>query len=174
MPVYLFTYHAYQTWLPDNRRGFVQEGQGVQPRNERLAASYRQAAAHLPFEFDADTQIQLIAKARAICAGDGHRLHGVVAEPSHLHALVSWRDAALAFGKVRGRIKNLLSLHLSKRAGVTGRPWFSTGSSRKRVEDQNHFNHLMSAYLPRHSGVGWYDDRGWTNLPPDMDPATLE
>jgi hypothetical protein len=164
MPVYLFTYHAYQTWLPDNRRGFVQEGQGVQPRNERLAASYRQAAAHLPFEFDADTQIQLIAKARAICAGDGLRLH----------ALVSWRDAALAFGKVRGRIKNLLSLHLSKRAGVTGRPWFSTGSSRKRVEDQNHFNHLMSAYLPRHSGVGWYDDRGSTNLPPDMDPATLE
>jgi hypothetical protein len=50
MPVYLFTYHAYQSWLPDNRRGFVQEHQGVQPTNGRLAAAYRKAASHPPYE----------------------------------------------------------------------------------------------------------------------------
>ena len=44
MPVYLFTYHAYQSWMPDRARGFVQKGRGIQPPNEALAAAYRQAA----------------------------------------------------------------------------------------------------------------------------------
>lgn len=145
MPVYLFTYHAYRSWSPDNRRGFVQESQGIQPPNECLAAAYRRAASHPPVEFDCLTQIQLIAKTHAICAGDAHRLHGAATEPTHIHVLVSWKNHSLAFNKVRGRIRNLLSLHLSRSAGVTGRPWFSGGSSRKRIKDHKHFKHLMNA-----------------------------
>jgi hypothetical protein len=119
-------------------------------------------------------QIELIAKTHAICAGDDYRLHGAGTEPTHLHALMSWQDDALDFRKVRGRIKNLLSLHLSRRVGVTGRPWFSGGSSRRRVEDQKHFDHLMKVYLPRHRGVGWYEGRGWVNLPPGVNAEALE
>jgi hypothetical protein len=174
MPVYLFTYHAYQSWMPDNPRGYVQEEEGIHPRNERLAAAYRKAATHPPFEFDALAQLQLIVKTRAVCAGDGYRLHGAATEPTHLHAVLSWADALLALGKVRGRIKNLLSLDLSRRAIVTGRPWFSTGASRRRVRDAEHLRHLLDVYLPRHRGVGWYEDRGWVNLPPGIDPDAME
>jgi hypothetical protein len=86
-------------------------------------------------------------------------------EPTHLHAVVSWPDEGLAFTRVRGRIKNLLSLDLSRRAGVTGRPWFADGGSRRRVKDEAHLAYLLDVYLPRHGGVQWFEGRGWGNLP---------
>ena len=45
MPVYLFTYHAYQSWMPDRGRGFVQKGRGIQPTNALLAHAYRRGEA---------------------------------------------------------------------------------------------------------------------------------
>jgi hypothetical protein len=33
MPVYLFTYHAYRSWMPDRPEGFVQEGRGIEAPN---------------------------------------------------------------------------------------------------------------------------------------------
>jgi hypothetical protein len=169
VPVYLFTYHAYLSWLPDRPRGFVQKGKGIQPTNQALADAYRNAANHEPFEFDAATQHRLVRKARAVCEDDGYRLHGASSEPTHLHLVVSWVDEALAYGKVRGRIKNLLSLDLSRRAGIMGRPWFAQDASRRRVRDQGHFQHLLTTYLPRHGGVQWYEGRGWVNLPDGID-----
>jgi hypothetical protein len=165
MPVYLFTYHAYRSWMPDRARGFVQKGRGIQPTNDALADAYRRAAHDEAYEFDAPAQILLISKARAVCVGDGWRLHGAVSEPTHLHAVVSWPDEGLAFTRVRGRIKNLLSLDLSRRAGVTGRPWFADGGSRRRVKDEAHLAYLLDVYLPRHGGVQWFEGRGWGNLP---------
>ena len=143
MPVYLFTYHAYGSWLPDHPRGFVDKRRGAQASNRSLGDAYRQAARHKSFEFDRLTQYHLISKARAVCAGDGFRLHGAATEPTHLHALVSWIDETIGYVKVRRRLKNLLSLDLSRRAGVTGRPWFSTGSSRRQIKDEGHFRHLL-------------------------------
>ncbi len=105
MPVYLFTYHAYQSWLPDHRRGFVKKDRGIQPTNKPLADAYRRAAKAESFEFTPLTQHHLIFKARAVCTGDGYRLHGAATEPTHLHALVSWANEAICFSKVRGRIK---------------------------------------------------------------------
>jgi hypothetical protein len=174
MPVYLFTFHAYQSWMPDRARGFVQKGKGIQPANKSMAEAYRNAAKHEPFEFDALTQCRLIWKARAVCSGDGYRLHGAATELTHLHAVVSWFDETLIFSKVRGRIKNLMSLDLSRRAGVTGRPWFAEASSRRRVEKSQHLRHLLDAYLPKHDGAGWYEDRGWVNLPVGVDPEGWE
>ena len=170
MPVYLFTYHAYQSWMPDKAKGFVQKGKGIQASNKALADAYRQEASHEPFEFNALTQSRLIWKARAVCSGDGYRLHGAATEATHLHAVVSWFDVTLRFSKVRGRIKNLMSLDLSRRAGVTGRPWFAEESSRRRVLDEEHLRYLLDAYLPKHGGVQWYEDRGWVNLPVGVDP----
>jgi hypothetical protein len=135
MPVYLFSYHAYQSWLPDQRRGYVEKGAGIQPSNAQLARAYRTEAKHTPFLFDSFAQYYLILKAHAVCAEDVYRLHGAGSEITHLHLIVSWRDHSRPFRQIRGRIKNLMSLDLSHRAGITGRPWFSTGGSRKRVND---------------------------------------
>ncbi len=146
-------------------RGFVQKGRGIQPANEALAETYRRAAVHEPFEFDAATQVQLIKKSLAVCVDETWRLHGASTELTHLHLLVRWHDDGVGFTKVRGRIKNLLSLGLSRRAGVTGRPWFSQEASRRRVRDDGHFQYLMGEYLPKHGGVQWYEGIGWRNVP---------
>jgi hypothetical protein len=111
----------------------VEKGAGIQPTNVKLARVYRTTAKHPPFLFEALTQYHLILKAQAVCLDDGHRLYGAASESTHLHMVVSWRDELLAYSKVRGRMKNLTSLDLSRRAGLTGRPWFSDGASRKRV-----------------------------------------
>ena len=160
MPVYLFTYHAYRSWMPDRPEGFVQEGQGVEAPNPRLAESYTEAAGHLPFQFEPATQRFLIVSAIDVCRHRDWRLHGGATEPTHLHLLLSWRDHA-RWQDLRGKIRNILSLELSKREGVKGRPWFSKGASRKKVRNREHFDYLMREYLPKHNGVKWFEDRGW-------------
>ncbi|MEE9211179.1 MAG: hypothetical protein V3U29_00830 [Phycisphaeraceae bacterium] len=161
MPCYLFTYHAYRSWLPDRPQGFVQKGHGIQSPNPQLARAYRDAAKQAPVEFDRAVQRVLIEKMMDICQTESLRQHAASAEPTHVHVLVSWPADGRAWSQMRGRIQNLLSLHLSRRASVTGGRWFSRGASRKRVRDREHFNYLMRRYLPRHSGVQWYEDRGW-------------
>ncbi|MHC4177581.1 MAG: hypothetical protein ACYSWU_08745, partial [Planctomycetota bacterium] len=91
MPVYLFTYHAYRSWMPDRPKGFVQEGRGIQPPDARLAKSYAEAATHPPFQFAPDVQRFLIATSLNVCQRRNWRLHAGAAKPTHLHLLVSWR-----------------------------------------------------------------------------------
>ena len=167
MPVYLFTYHAYGTWWPDRPQGFVQEGKGIQPTNTHLAQAYRAAANHTPVSFTGSQQKAMIEKLHHIAETDRLSVYGVSSDTSHLHVLVGWEDGR-GYAKVRGRIKNLLALHLSRLAGKTGRPWFVKESSRKRVKDEGHFEYLLMTYLPKHLGWQWYRRRGWVE-PPSCD-----
>jgi REP element-mobilizing transposase RayT len=148
--------------MPDRPEGFVREGDGIQPPDPRLAQSYAAAARHPPFQFASDTQRLLIATALDVCRRRKWRLHAGATEPTHLHLLVSWRGQA-RWQDVRGKIRNILSLELSKHKGVKGRPWFSHGASRKRVHNREHFDYLVHQYLRKHSGVKWFEDRGWTS-----------
>ena len=94
-------------------------------------------------------------------------LYAATVDPTHVHALVGWDDER-GYTKVRGRVKNLLSLHLSRLAGITGRTWFVKESSRKRVKDEAHFEYLLNTYLPKHLGWQWYQRRGYVE-PPSCD-----
>ena len=167
MPVYLFTYHAYGTWWPDRPQGFVQEGKGIQPANSNLAVAYRKAAKHPAVSFECAMQKQLIQKLHHIAKTDSLLLYAATVDPTHVHALVGWIDGR-GYANVRGRIKNLLSLHLSRLAGTTGSPWFVKESSRKHVKDEDHFEYLVNTYLPKHLGWQWYQRRGWVE-PPSRD-----
>ncbi len=158
MPVCLFTYHTYRSWMPDRQRGFVQKGRGIQPPSAKLARAYGKAARHPPFLLDADAQGFLIEVALDVCRRRGWKVHGIATDPTHLHVLVSWRSRA-RWQDVTGKLKNILSTALSKRAGVTGRPWFVDGSSRKQVRDREHFEYLMNEYLPDHVGCKWFQQR---------------
>ena len=62
---------------------------------------------------------------------------------------------------VRGKLKNIMSLELSKHDDTFGRPCFVDGSSRKQVEKNKHFEYLMETYLPDHGGWRWSERRGW-------------
>src|SRR5262245_55881222 len=92
MPVFHFTYHAYRSWMPDREEGFVQKHRGPQPKNEKLARAYAEAAEWSCVLFDSDDQQFLIETVLDVCGRRSWRLHAAATEPTHLHAVVSWRD----------------------------------------------------------------------------------
>jgi REP element-mobilizing transposase RayT len=155
MAVYLFTYHAYGSWLPDRPQGFVGKGKGVLPPNTKLAEQYRQRARHETMQFDPQLRQVIVDAAQQICKAKGWQLHRVEVVPSHAHLLVSWRPF-LEWKSVSNTLKRCLGIELSKELNRKG-PWFSRGSSRKQVRDRQHFNHFMQHYLPRHNGTFWQE-----------------
>jgi hypothetical protein len=171
MPVYLFTFHAYRSWMPDHPRGYTKRRRGYLAPDEDMAENYRRRANGDGILFDAALQRALIEEAGVACVHQNLRMHAGSTEPSHVHLLVSWRSAK-TWTQVRASLKSSLSRLLSRTPGGgrinpdetdTGACVLklSRGGSRKQVRDRAHFNHLMTRHLPDHSGVKWFDDRGW-------------
>jgi hypothetical protein len=46
-----------------------------------------------------------------------------------------------------------------------GKRWFVRGSSRKRVRDTRHLNHLLNVDLPNHPGLFWREGTPLPTLP---------
>jgi hypothetical protein len=151
--VYLFTFHAYRSWLPARPQGYVRRGKGIQAPDKKMAELYERDAKHPAMRFDARMRETLIISTRAICQSKGWRLHQVRATTTHVHALVSWRHFA-EWKSVSNTLKRCLGAELSKSLDRRG-PWFSRSSSRKRVCDERHFEYLMDDYLPKHGGAFW-------------------
>jgi REP element-mobilizing transposase RayT len=142
--------------MPDNPRGFVQEGEGIQPPNPELAGAYRDAASDQPYLMDQAAQRFVIDVVRDIGARRDWRIHAVACEPSHIHILVSW-ESDTTWSVLRAKFKNIIALELSKHYNQMGRHWVSDGGSRKQVKDRRHFDYLMTTYLPKHGGEQWYE-----------------
>ena len=154
MPCYLFTFHAYGTWMPDRRQGFVRRGgQGVLPPDGVLAESYRERAAETQAIFDATVQRLLIEETCIACEKQRYRGHSIATDSTHLHALVSWLDQR-PWLKIRTSLKSSLSRRLNREV-KRRHNWFVDSASRKRVKDQQHFDYLANVYLPSHRGWKW-------------------
>ncbi len=152
MPCYLFTLHAYGSWLPDRPQGYVHHDTGFQPANPAIAAAYRRRMRENTTRLESKHQQQILEVLHHMEA-DGHlRVEAVAMDPSHVHLLASWTGPS-DWSAMRRRIKHTLSHCLNTRFGQ-GR-WFSQGGSRKRVHDHEHFDHLVSHYLLSHRGVVW-------------------
>jgi REP element-mobilizing transposase RayT len=158
VPVSLFTFHAFRSWRLDHPRGYVQRGQvGVQPPQPRLAAHREGRATRPAIEFSEVQRQCLINAAIEIAARRAWIVHAIAVTASHVHVLLRWEDQA-ADRQVRDTLKRLLGLALSCEAGSTGHRWFSRGSDVTFVNDQDHFDRLISEYLPQHvkqGGVFW-------------------
>ncbi len=157
MPCYLFTWHAYGTWMPDRPQGYVRRGEGILPCNVVEAQRYRARQKEQPAAFDEATQKLLIEEATITAQFRRFRLHGVATELTHAHLLVSWHDER-SFAQVRRGLRESLTRRLN--ADANRRRWIVRGGSRRRVLDRKHFDHLMNSYLPKHSGWKWREDRG--------------
>jgi REP element-mobilizing transposase RayT len=157
--VYLFTFHAYRSWMPDHRRGFVQRGKGILKPSPQMAQSYARRARFERMVFD-DRLCSLIDQAaKEICGDRGWRLHAVVVVWSHLHALVSWQGFVDA-RRVRAVLHHGITTRLRDWTGRR-RTWLARGGSLKRVEHRRHFHHHMTLYLPghrRYGGSAWFED----------------
>lgn len=157
MPVYLFTFHAYRSWMPDHKRGFVRRKEGVLPPNRAVSNIYKQQALADEVGFDERLQRSVIDELKCSCTKQTWQLHFVSTDITHVHALVSWRSNQ-TWMQVRTSLKSSLSRNLNREHGK--RPWFSEGASRKQVRDEKHFNHLVKTYLPKHTGLKWQEKRG--------------
>jgi len=65
MPVFLFTYHAYASWLPDHKRGYVRRKQGVQPPNQKEADRYRRQMKETPVVFSTEIQHEILTACKS-------------------------------------------------------------------------------------------------------------
>jgi len=154
MPVYHFTLHAYRSWTPAHRRGYVRRGKGILPTDPKMAQVYARAAKQPPVIFTTQIQKMLIEVARAECAAQHWRLHAAATDKTHVHFLVSWK-AFIPWNDVIKRLKNFLSYRIGRELGIPGRRWFVRDQSRRRVIERGHFEDLIHEYFPKHDGVGW-------------------
>jgi len=158
MPCYLFTYHAYGTWMPDRKEGFVQRRHGILPTNKRLAAVYREHMKEDRIRFDQKTQRRLIELVHDSCRHQQCRVHFVATDPTHVHVLTSWRSER-SWQRTRSQIKTSMTRGMNQCAGR--RTWFAKSASRRQVQRQEHFEYLVNHYLPRHRGWKWSETQGF-------------
>ena len=154
MPCYLFTWHAYGTWMPDRPRGYVKSKRLLRP-NARVAEAYRKRQRESVARFDETAQDLIVDELQNAAEFRRFRLHGIATDPTHVHLLVSWDDER-PFEEVRRGVRESVTRRLSEHERRT---WFSHRGSRKRVHDRGHFEHLMTRYLPSHRGLCWFEDQ---------------
>ena len=157
MPCYLFTYHAYGSWMPDRAAGYVRRKEGVLVADCKLAKCYRKNLKGDVVEFDERAQRTLISATREAFSFQSLRGHAMATDPTHVHILVSWNDERV-WKLIRRRVRTSLTMQLNR--AVEKRTWFAKQPSRKRVKDREHLNYLMKTYLPRHRGWKWDEHRG--------------
>ena len=157
VPCFLFTFHAYGTWLPDREEGFVLRHEGVLPPDAKLASDYRERMGQDVVFFDDAKQRALIDAAIESCEHQVCRLHYVATESTHVHVLVRW-DHDRSWMTVRSGLKRSLTRALN--AQFQKPTWLVKGASRRHVKDEEHFERLVHEYLPQHRGWKWSEERG--------------
>lgn len=160
MPDYLFTLHAYGTWMPDRLEGSVHWKRGYSPRNEGMAGAYRARQREPSARFDKRAQRvrieALLETAQMKCV----TVHAVATDDSHIHFVCEWDDDdGRSAEHLQNRLKHAMTLRLNERIGR--RSWFTKGGHRKPVADVTHFDYLCDEYLPVHRGLRWDARRGW-------------
>ena len=156
MPCYLFTWHAYGSWLPDRPQGFVHWNRGLQVTDVALARCYRKEQKQPQVELTPEIQVDLIHELDESTTPLSCRLHSVATDLSHLHVLVSWTDTREA-KQLRRSLRRSMSSRLNQKSR---QKWFSRGGDMRRVCSQSHYDYLVSHYLPTHKGWKWCETRG--------------
>ncbi len=158
MPCYHFTFHGYGAWMPDEDDGYVRREKGRLSQDTVAAVQYRRRMTDDEVEFTKVQQQALIDEVQAAAKYQLYRVHFIATEPTHIHVLISWTDELRPFEKVRSSLRQSLSRRLSREG--TQRQRLSEGGSRRRVSSQEHFDYLVTTYLPKHGGWKWSDEKG--------------
>ncbi len=157
MPCYLFTYHTYGSWMPDRPQGYVRRHEGALPSDTTMAIKYRTRATQELVRLTAGQQLASITAIKEAALHIGCHLHLVATDPTHIHVLVSWQGKR-TWQQNRTSLKRSVTLRLKSDYG--NQAWLANGSSRRRVVDHDHFDHLVTKYLPSHRGWKWCEERG--------------
>ena len=160
MPTFLFTFHAYRSWMPDHPRGYTKRGVGYLAPDPTMQRAYERCATYLPTIFDHSLQRELVRHVLTIPNHIAVDIFAVATETSHIHILCGW-SIDRSWESIRDSIKRSISIKLKQLATAEKPLFLSAGASRKQVLNQEHFDHLIHQYLPNHSGSAWYKHRGF-------------
>lgn len=160
MPCYLFTYHAYGSWMPDRKEGYVERHKGVQPPNLEKADAYRALMKEEEAVFQEPQQRVIIKSTTDAVTYIACEAHFVATESTHAHVVVSWKSERDR-EKVAKSLRNRITRDLKRLCW--DRNWLVRDCSKQRVKDREHFEHLVNVYLPSHSGLKWNPERGIHN-----------
>ena len=158
MPCYLFTFHAYGSWMPDRKRGYTKRGKGYLPRDGEMNDNYRRNMSEDPAR--CDHQIQKLIVNEILVASGFQRFvaRAIGTDDSHIHALVTWIDTR-TWERLRNGIRSSITRCLNRQL-KSRRKWLSESASRKRVNDRKHYDYLTDTYLPDHPGWKWSRRKG--------------
>ena len=155
MPCYLFTFHAYATWLPDRKQGYVHRTRGLQSQDYDLSDRYTFLQKEPSVEFTPAIQQRIMTRLHEAAKYQHLRLHAVAMDLSHIHILASWHDSSRTANKVSAALKSSITRSLNT---LKRRKWLSAKGSRKQVKDERHYNYLIEKYLQSHRGMK-YNER---------------
>ena len=153
MPVCLFTFHAYRSWMPDRPQGYVRRHEGILPPDAEMAERYNRNAKHRPVLFEESHHWTMIAEVDHVCGERDWQLHETAGVRTHLHVLLGWRTEERPKA-IANHFKRRLGRALSLAANRPG-PWFVRGESKQPVRDDGHFEYLLREYLPKHGRFRW-------------------
>ena len=155
MPCYHFTFHAFGTWMPDKKKGYVKRKKGVLPHDVAMAQQYRANQKQSTVYFSKSHQKEITATLHVAGQHLDAVIHCIAIEPTHFHVIVSWSHEKTC-DKMRRSIRSSLTRSLNAKFGK--REWFVKSPSRKHVKDHDHFCYLIREYLPSHRGYFWLRD----------------
>ncbi len=143
----------------------MRRDEGILPTDLEMAEFYERQAKDAKTVLTADLQRALIEELLVAVKFQNLRLHAGTSDQSHIHAMTSWpNDDERGWLKVRNGLKSSLSRRLTALSTEEERLRLSEGASRKKIHNRRHFDYHMRRYLPKHTGVMWFEDyRQWIN-----------
>jgi len=158
MPVHLFTFHGYRTWMPDHPDGYSRKGEGTFAPDDEMNANYDARSKFPEITFDEARQRIVVDACSEVCRNLGIALYYAVCVNTHCHVLVGWRGDRV-WTILHDRMKRVVAMKLAKAEGVSGRRWLVLRRSGEAVIEPKHFAHLMTEYLPGHFGYTSFDPK---------------
>ena len=130
---YLLTWTTYGTWLPGDKRGWVDGHDGAwhvpyqEPDSDREQQA-RSMMTDAPLMLKVEQRRLIEAGIQNACDGQGWELHAVSARSNHVHAVVAAGDVTP--GKVLGLLKKVCTSALNAKFGRRRHWWTKNGSKR--------------------------------------------
>jgi REP element-mobilizing transposase RayT len=143
---YLITWTTYGSWLPGDRRGWVEEDTpGIQSSDPSRLAAACARLTHRSVVLDEAQRGVVQETIRAHCAIRNWQLHAVNARGNHVHVVVT---ADRAPETVMDQFKAWCSRRLNEREKASKRWWTKHGST-KWINDEEYLRNAIRYVLER-------------------------
>jgi len=137
---YLITWTTYGTWLPGDKRGWVEGGTpGIQVADAARREEAHDRMTEPPITLDAEQREVVRATIEAHCRIRGWTLHAVNVRSNHIHVVVT---APVAPEMVMNQFKAWCSRRLNEH-GPRREHWWTYHGSTKWINDEDYLRNAI-------------------------------